>query len=79
MDAVRSISDDLRNSYSRGHSFNQAVAILTGEEPRNGSRTEKYCQNLKVSKYVPKISVYIKYYSNSVYLHWCENKVFALT
>ena len=74
MEALRSISDDVRNSDFRGHTFNLAEAIVTGEGPRNGARTEK-----RLTKYVPKISVYIKYYPSSIYLHWCENKVFALT
>jgi hypothetical protein len=56
MDVIRSISDDVRNSDFRGLYFNLAVAIVTGDGPRNRARTEK-----KLPKYVPKISVYIKY------------------
>jgi hypothetical protein len=41
MDAIRSISDEVRNSDFRGHSFNLAGAIITGEGPRNGAKTVK--------------------------------------
>jgi len=41
MGAIRSISDDMRNSDFRRHSFNLAGAITTGEGPRNGARTVK--------------------------------------
>jgi hypothetical protein len=41
MDAIRSISDDVRNSDFRGYSFNLAEAIVTRKGPRNGARTEK--------------------------------------
>jgi len=46
MDAIRSISDDVRNSNFRGHSFNLVVAIVTVEGPGNGAKTEKDCPNI---------------------------------
>jgi hypothetical protein len=46
MDAIRSISDDVGNSDFKGHSFNLAGGIVTGERPRNGASTEKDWPNM---------------------------------
>jgi hypothetical protein len=46
MDAIRSISDYVRNSVFKGQSFNPAGAIVTREGPRNGARTEKDWPNM---------------------------------
>jgi len=45
MDAIRSISDDVRNSDIRGP-FSLAGAIVPGEGPRNGARTEEDWPNM---------------------------------